>query len=109
MKNSSIQAGERTQITKIIAMTLNGFHGYQTSNVRATFLKLPEMDNEERHDLGYRADAAWEVEITESAARKFACTASDCRCGEGVPITFTCDQYDFDSGTITLRGSYPQR
>lgn len=90
-------------VTKIVELTLNGFHGYQSHRVRATFApsKLYNSWGEEIGD-GYVAT------ITESAARKFACRG-ECTCGEGVPTKFECDDYDFETGEITLDGNYPQR
>lgn len=81
-------------ITKIINLTLNGFHGYQSHSVRASFAA---------HEDGYA------VSITESAAAKFRCRSSDCRCGEHMPTEFTCDEWDFDHAEVTVRGNYPQR
>lgn len=85
-------------VTKIIELTLNGFHGYQSHNVRATFTP---------------ADPKWQdvsgdyiVSITESAARKFACKCSDCTCGEGMPTEFECDAYDFEQADVTVNGNY---
>lgn len=88
-------------VTKIVELTLNGFHGYQTHRVRASFVPaLPEWQD---------VKGDYIVTITESAARKFACRISDCRCGEGVPTEFECDEYDFEHADITVNGNYPQR
>ena len=88
-------------VTKIVELTLNGFHGYQSHNVRATFT---------RREAGYEGEeAGYDVTITESASRKFACKSGDCRCGEGMPTEFICDDYDFDAADITVEGNYPQR
>lgn len=97
-------------ITKIINLALNGFHGYQTHNVRATFTPRPGADSE-LTPFGYSESevAGYDVTITESAASKFACKNSDCQCGESVPTAFVCDQYDFDHGDITINGKFPQR
>ena len=87
-------------VTKLIKLTLNGFHGYQSHNVRATFAQI--SDDNQGEALEYQ------VEIADSAARKFACTG-DCTCGEGMPTEFECDDYDFDAADITINGNYPQR
>jgi hypothetical protein len=97
-------------ITKIVNLTLNGFHGYQSHNVRATFARragveatLTPFGFTEEEESGY------DVTITESAARKFGCKCSDCRCGERMPTAFVCDDYDFDASDLTVNGNYPQR
>ncbi len=97
-------------ITKIISLTLNGFHGYQTHNVRATFTRRAGVEAE-LTPFGYsdEEEAGYDVTITESAARKFACKNSDCRCGEHMPTEFVCDDFDFNAADITVKGNYPQR
>ena len=86
-------------ITKQITLTLNGFHGYESHNVRANF--SPISDDNRGGALEYQ------VEIADSAARKFVCTG-DCTCGEGMPTSFLADGYDFEVGEITINGNYPQ-
>jgi hypothetical protein len=90
-------------ITKIVEITLNGFHGYQSHNVRATFTPTKRYNS-----WGDEIGDGYDVTITESAARKFSCRG-ECTCGEGVPTEFECDEYDFEHGDITLNGNYPQR
>lgn len=96
-------------ITKIIKLTLNGFHGYQSHNVRATFSRRAGVEAE-LTPFGYteEEESGYDVTITESAARKFSCRC-ECTCGEGVPTEFQCDEYDFEHGEITLNGNYPQQ
>jgi len=95
-------------VTKIVVLTLNGFHGYQSHNVRATFTRREAGDGfETPYGFSEGEEAGYDVTITESAARKFACTG-DCRCGEGMPTEFFCDEYDFEHGDITIKGNYPQ-
>jgi hypothetical protein len=97
-------------ITKVVSLTLNGFHGYQSHNVRASFTHRDAIEGYET-PYGYAEGekARYEVAITESAAQKFACNMSDCRCGEGIPTEFPCDEYEFENRMITLNGNYPQR
>lgn len=86
-------------IAKIISLTLNGFHGYQSHNVRAIF----EQISGEGEALEYQ------VSIKPTAARKFECRSKDCTCGESMPEFFTADGWDFDHSEITVNGAYPQR
>lgn len=96
-------------VTKLIELTLNGFHGYQSHNVRATFTRLEAVEGVETpYGFCEGAEAGYDVTITESAARKFACTG-DCTCGEGMPTSFIADWYDFDAGEVLINGNYPQR
>lgn len=84
--------------TKTIDLTLNGFHGYITQRVRAVF----EMLDDGTEDT-------YAVTITPSAAKKFACRASDCTCGEHMPVKFECDAYDYEHADVTINGNYAQR
>ena len=97
-------------ITKIIRLTLNGFHGYQSHNVRASFTRRAGVEAD-LTPFGYsdEVEAGYDVTITDSAACKFACKSSDCRCGESMPTAFFCDDFDFDADEITVSGNYPQR
>lgn len=114
-------------VTKIIKLTLNGFHGFESHNVRATFTPREEVatggypyeQNQHAFDesvpafiLNWFPDEedqhAFDVTISESAARKFSCRGG-CTCGEGINTEFGCDQIDFDTASIELIGNYPQR
>ena len=89
-------------LTKIVSLTLNGFHGFQSHKVRATFTPTNRYNS-----WGESVGDGYAVSITESAARKFSCRG-ECTCGEGVPTEFDCDEYDFEHGEITIKGNYPQ-
>lgn len=88
-------------VTKIVKLTLNGFHGYQSHNVRANWSQISDEDQGEALE--------YQVEIADSAARKFKCKSNDCTCGEGMPTSFIADWYDFDAAEVTINGNYPQR
>lgn len=100
---------QTTTTTKIISLTLNGFHGYQSHNVRASFTRRAGVEAD-LTPFGYSDDteAGYDVTITDSAARKYACKSTDCRCGESMPTAFSCDAYDFGAAEITINGKYPQ-
>ena len=80
-------------------ITLNGFHGYESHNVRGTM--NPEID--EFQTEGYI------IEITPSAAAKFGCKMSDCTCGEGIAESFWVRKTQVRGNEIEVAGNYPQR
>ena len=84
-------------MTTTIKLTLNGFHGFQSNNVRADITKISGTGEADEY----------QAEIAESAARKFACKSKDCRCGESMPSNFIIDGYDFRWKSTTVNGNYP--
>lgn len=96
-------------ITKIIDLTLNGFHGFQSRSVRATFTRREAVEGGwTPYGLDKPEEAGYIVTIAHSAASKFACASPDCCCRESMPTKFACDEYDFEHADITLKGNYPQ-
>jgi len=90
-----------------LTITHNGFHGYQTHTVRGTMTLaqgwsrgcgVPEGETVE----GYQ------VEITESGAKKFACGAAGCKCGEGLAASFWVSRDKVSGSEISVNGNYPQ-
>lgn len=99
----------QTTTTKIISLTFNGFHGYQSHNVRAKFARRAGVESElTPYGDNDAVDAGYDVTITDSAARKYACKSINCRCGESMPAAFACDDFDFIAAEITVNGKYPQ-
>ena len=49
----------------------------------------------------------YDVQIAPSAAKKFACRAKGCTCGESMPEYFTADGYDYAANEVTVNGNYP--
>lgn len=87
-------------------ITLNGFHGYETHTV------LVDVTKDDKHtgdrETDYYSDHMFPYwgEIAESAAGKFACTMSDCMCGEGIDTTFPITAQELESKHVELRGNY---
>lgn len=90
-----------TMKTKIIKLTLDGFHGLITHSVKAEIVLASGGTDGE--------PAEYFATIAPSAARKFACRVKGCTCGESMPDSFTLDAYDHDAAQTTVNGNYPSR
>ena len=97
-----------TSKTMRIKLTMNGFHGYQSENVRASVEKNPEYSGDRETDF-YGRELPYTVTITRSAADKFACRAADCCCGESMPTEFGATEHEIDHRAVEVSGNYPQR
>ena len=106
MSDAAVAQALKGATTKIIKLTLNGFHGYQTHNVKAQF--TPRPVSKDGLSFSETNENGFYVKIAQSAADKFFCRSKECLCGEGVPTDFDCDFYDFAVGSVQIKGIYPQ-
>ena len=106
MSDAAVAQALKGATTKIIELTLNGFHGYRTHNVRAKF--TPRPVSKDGLSFSEKNENGFYVKIAQSAADKFLCPSKDCLCGDGVPTQFHCCDADFKKGSIERKGCYSQ-
>ena len=99
-----------TTTTKLMTVTLNGFHGYESHKCRVEIRDNPDFVADPADRFDRMQSVKFLGSLAPSAAKKFGCVCAECCCGEGLDSTneFGLDEVDLEFGTVEIRGNYPQ-
>jgi len=100
-----VDLGAETMRRKM-KVTLNGFHGYDEHTVLVSVERDTEHTGDRELDYYSGHSTPFRGRIAPSAAAKFRCGMSDCRCGESMPLEFPLAGPE--ATTVEIRGNYPQ-